>query len=64
MLEMRVQMGRVINAVKSTVPESMWPEILRKLEIEDAASGSLADEVDVFDPADDAFEDDDFDERA
>lgn len=62
MLEMRVQMGRVIGAVKSTVPESMWPEIARKLEGEDEASEPLADEDEIFDPSHDVFEDDDFDE--
>jgi hypothetical protein len=29
---MRVKLGRIIAAVRSIVPESMWPEILRKLD--------------------------------
>jgi hypothetical protein len=65
MADMLVQMNRIINAVKSTVPESMWPEIVRKLKSEGEASEPLEDdEADVFDPADDPFDDelDDFDD--
>ncbi|MGB8388383.1 hypothetical protein [Mycobacterium sp.] len=57
MADMLVQMNRIINAVKSTVPESMWPEIIRKLKGEDEASEPLEDDADVFDPADDPFDD-------
>ncbi|MGA9358216.1 MAG: hypothetical protein WBW75_09480 [Mycobacterium sp.] len=58
MADMLVQINRIINAVKSTVPESMWPEIVRKLKGEDEASELLQDdEADVFDPADDPFDD-------
>ena len=59
MADMLVQINRIINAVKSTVPESLWPEIVRKMKGEDEASEPLADdEADVFDPADDPFDDD------
>ena len=59
MADMLVQINRIINAVKSTVPESLWPEIVRKLKGEDGASEPLEDdEADVFDPADDPFDDD------
>ena len=27
-----VQMDRIINAIHSTVPEELWPEILRKID--------------------------------
>ena len=57
-------MGRVIEAVRSTVPESMWPEIRRQLEGDDDAAEPVEEEgADAFHPDDDPFEpDDDFDE--
>ena len=59
MADMLVQINRIINAVKTTVPEEMWPEIVRKMKGEDEASELLEDdEADVFDPADDPFDDD------
>ena len=58
MAEMLVQIGRIINAIKSTVPESLWPEIVRKMKGEDEASEPMDDDADVFDPADDPFDDD------
>lgn len=61
-LEMRVQIGRVINAVKSTVPESMWSEILRKAEGEEETSQPFADDADAFDPEDDMYGDEDLEE--
>jgi hypothetical protein len=62
MLEMRVEVGLIIAAVKSTVPESMWSEILRKMDGNDSVSVPLADQDEVFDPADDGYEDEEFDE--
>jgi hypothetical protein len=32
MLDMRLKMYRIIEAIKSTVPEELWPEILRKID--------------------------------
>jgi hypothetical protein len=32
MVNMWVQMGRIIDAIQSTVPEELWPEILRRVE--------------------------------
>jgi hypothetical protein len=62
-LEMRVQLGRIINAVKSTVPEALWPEIVSKLDRSVETGEPQADEEsDVFDPADESFEDDELDE--
>lgn len=57
-VDMLVQINRIINAVKSTVPESMWPEIARKIKGEDEASELLEDDADIFDPGDDPFDDD------
>jgi hypothetical protein len=58
MLEMRVQMGRVINAVKSTVPESMWSEIVRKLDGEDETYQPYEGNQDAFDAEADDVDDD------
>lgn len=35
MAEVMVKLGRVIEAVRSTVPREMWPEINRKIEGDD-----------------------------
>lgn len=59
MAEMRVEMNRIINAVKSTVPDTLWPEILCKINGDQAALAPAVDEeLDGFDPDDDPFEDD------
>jgi hypothetical protein len=42
-------------AVKSTVPESMWPEIARKLE--GGATEPFADDADAFYTEDDVYGD-------
>ena len=64
-VEMLVQLDRVIRAVKSTVPEALWPEIQRKIDGDDPASVPLADEEpDAFDPGDDPFDDDELDDQA
>ena len=62
--EIIVKMNRVIEAVRSTVPESMWPEIRRRLEGDDEPAEPLGEEDDeAFEPDDDPLEpDDDFDE--
>jgi hypothetical protein len=60
--EMLVQMNRIINAVKSTVPADLWPEILRRMDGHDAALEPPVDgESDVFGPDEDPFDDDDLD---
>ena len=58
-------MNRIIDAVKSTVPDELWPEILRKL---DGEAESPADQDDLletddadYDPAEFAEDDDDDD---
>ena len=61
--EIIVKMNRVIEAVRSTVPESLWPEIRRRLEGDDEPAEPLEEDDEAFEPDDDPFEpDDDFDE--
>jgi hypothetical protein len=55
-------MNRVIEAVRSTVPESMWPEIRRRLEGDDESAEPLEEDWDGFEPDDDPFDADDLDE--
>jgi hypothetical protein len=65
---MRVDLGRIIAAVKSTVPQEMWGEISGKLdrpELEhsvpfDEDADDFEEEDDVFDPGDFTEEDDEF----
>ncbi len=59
MVEMRVEMDRIIRAVKSTVPESMWPEIVSKMNDEEEAAVARGNDADVFDSDDDLFDQDD-----
>lgn len=60
MVDILVKMNRIIDAIHSTVPEELWPEILRKLDEPHAVSppaGELEerddcqDEYDPVDPA-------------
>ncbi len=39
MVDMWVKMNRIINAIHSTVPEELWPEILCKLDGDETQSG-------------------------
>lgn len=56
--DIRVQMNRIIAAIKSTVPEAMWGEIVSKLDgTVEAVEPLEEDDADVFDPADDPFDD-------
>ena len=66
--EMWVKLDRVINAVKSAVPEEMWGEIAEKLEQSEQHPEALDGGADAFDDAGDAYdptefidEDDEFD---
>ena len=63
MAEVMVKMGRVIDAVRTSVPPELWPEIRRQLEGDDEPAEPLAQEDDeAFEPDDYPFEpDDDFD---
>jgi hypothetical protein len=52
-LELKVQLGRISEAVRSVVPESMWGAISEKLEEFEQYSEALDVGVDSFDDADD-----------
>ena len=54
--EMRVQVGKISEAVRSVVPQEMWAEILIKLDEAEQHPGSLADETDAYNDADDAYD--------
>ena len=54
LLVMRVQVGQICDAVKSTVPQEMWGEIVEKLE-------ELEQHPEALDVGEDAFDDDDDD---
>ena len=53
LLVMRVQMDQICGAVKSTVPEEMWDEIVEKLEEFEQHQEALDVGTDSFDDADD-----------
>jgi hypothetical protein len=53
--DLRVQMGRIIDAIHSTVPEELWPEILRKID-GTVAADSPADEFEVGDDGEDEYD--------
>ena len=47
------QMDRIINAIHSSVPEELWPEILRK--IDGPVADTPADEFEDCDDAEDEY---------
>ena len=53
LLLMKVQLGQICNAVKSTVPQEMWGAIVAKLEELEQHPEALAVGEDGFDDADD-----------
>ncbi|MGO9157647.1 hypothetical protein [Mycobacterium sp.] len=55
MVEIMAQMGRIIDAIHATVPEELWPEILRKID-GPVAADSLADEFEDCDQGDDEYD--------
>ena len=55
MAEIMAQMGRIIDAVHSTVPEELWPEILRKID-GPVAADSPADELEDRDDGEDMYD--------
>ncbi len=59
----RVELGRIIEAVRSIVPEDMWPEILAKLDGAEQHPGALDVEADILDDADDAYDPTEFAEE-
>ena len=50
--DLMVQMGRIIDAIHSSVPEELWPEILRKID-GPVAADTPADESEDYDDAED-----------
>ena len=52
--DLRVQMERIINAIHSTVPEELWPEILCKID-GPVAADTPADEFEDCDDAKDEY---------
>jgi hypothetical protein len=62
MAEVMVKLGRVIEAVRSTVPREMWPEINRKIEGDDETVELAVVEEDWgADAGEFVFDTDDFD---
>jgi hypothetical protein len=53
MLKVTVQLGRIINAVRSTVPEEMWAAIVEKLDDDGVRAELVADSDDDEDVDDD-----------
>lgn len=55
-LELKVQLGQIIDAVKSTVPQELWGEIVEKLEQLEQHPEALDVEADALDDADDGYD--------
>jgi hypothetical protein len=55
LLVMKVQLGRIADAVKSTVPQEMWGDVVQKLE-------ELEQDSQALDVGTDSFDDDDDDD--
>jgi hypothetical protein len=53
--DLRVQMSRIIDAIHSTVPEELWPEIVRKID-GPVPADRLADEFADGDDAEDEYD--------
>ena len=52
-LELKVQLGQILEAVKSTVPQELWGEIVEKIEELEQHPEALSVGTDSFDDADD-----------
>jgi hypothetical protein len=66
-LELKVQLAAICDAVKSTVPQEMWGEIIEKLEefeqhpeALDVEADAYGDPDEIFDPTEFAEADDEF----
>ena len=56
LLVMKVQLSQICNAVKSTVPQEMWGEIVEKLEELEQHTAALDVEDDAYDDGDDPYD--------
>ena len=56
LLMMKVQLAAICDAVKSTVPQEMWGEIIEKLEELEQHQAALSVGEDAFDDDDDPFD--------
>lgn len=63
MAEMRLHLGRIIEAVRSTVPQEMWGTIFKKLGLPESGpvleDGDYFDDEEPYDPTEFADDDDD-----
>jgi hypothetical protein len=53
--ELRLQLGRIIDAVKSTVPEQLWGDIVEKLDQPQQHPGAIDAETEDFDDGEDGY---------
>ena len=53
--DLMVQMDRIIRVIHSTVPEDLWPEILRKID-GPVAADTPADEIEDWDDGEDEYD--------
>ena len=54
-VDMRVKVGRLIDAVRSMMPESSWPELLRRID-GDTSAGPQHHQIGAVDAADKEFD--------
>lgn len=54
-VDMRVKVNRIINAVRSMLPESLWPELLRRID-GDAPVDALHQQFGALDAGDEEFD--------
>ena len=55
-VDMWVKTNRIINAVKSMLPESSWPELLRRIDGDGQADHPQHHQVEAVDTADEEFD--------
>jgi hypothetical protein len=61
-VDMRVKMNRVIDAVRSMLPESSWPELVRRIDGEDGPADPQHHQIGAVDAADEEFDPPELDE--
>ena len=55
-VDIMVKQNRIIAAIRSTVPESLWPEILRKIDGEADPAERVNNQLEAWDADDEGFE--------